>query len=451
MRLIVLLILTKLLLTIDLFAQVDQCKDVLKFVYDYSKTTSTIDQSLSFVNWYKLHEIQSYAEAKNLGISFGFNIDDIMASFGLTKGENDFMNFQRMIESYSSQDASLKTNFEKVLSTINKNVIDAWTKCMDQPGLKFWVVQNADPTIFTVFCKYRAVGNFDPTISTFNFTPRRVTINEGAFFDKNGKLKNIKIKGAGFHQTFKRIGKGSISIDITATDGDGLNFFLPAVTEPKPIVSFSATPSHILIGQSTQLQWSATNAKKVTIDNNVGEQPSESSITVRPAQTTTYTLTATNPEGSVSTQSITVEVDKMLDRDYYVRIFHKNNGGWLQLLSGNDRAVHYSDNIGFFDTSTPYVQKLNINSPDYVICHIERWRDGSGNPGPRPFMEVLFQVFAVAKGTTTEIPLIPTIQETQTWYGDTFDFAFRIDPNVASIELFNANQVAWDNFVHLHH
>ena len=83
-------------------------------------------------------------------------------------------------------------------------------------------------------------------------------------------------------------------------------------TDPQPpalpaIGSFTATPQRITAGQSATLSWSVTNAQSVSIAPGIGVQTG-TSIVVRPAANTTYTLTATNVAGAVTSQA-TVLVD----------------------------------------------------------------------------------------------------------------------------------------------
>jgi PKD repeat protein len=75
------------------------------------------------------------------------------------------------------------------------------------------------------------------------------------------------------------------------------------VAQPAPTISFSATPSNIAAGQGASLVWSTTNATSVTIDNGVGSQPVSGSVTVHPVGTTTYTLTANGPGGTLTSQA----------------------------------------------------------------------------------------------------------------------------------------------------
>lgn len=68
------------------------------------------------------------------------------------------------------------------------------------------------------------------------------------------------------------------------------------------IVSFTATPATIGAGQSSTLNWVVIGATSLSLSNGIGPV-SGSSIVVSPSQTTTYTLTAINTQGSFSATS----------------------------------------------------------------------------------------------------------------------------------------------------
>ena len=65
--------------------------------------------------------------------------------------------------------------------------------------------------------------------------------------------------------------------------------------------------------QTARLSWSSTNATSVTITPNIGAQPPSGALDVLPADTTTYTATATGPGGTSDPFSVTVTVAKPLD------------------------------------------------------------------------------------------------------------------------------------------
>jgi len=60
---------------------------------------------------------------------------------------------------------------------------------------------------------------------------------------------------------------------------------------------------------STELKWGVINAESVSIDNNIGSVGPSGTRLVSPIETTTYTLTATNPAGpKTATTKIEVSV-----------------------------------------------------------------------------------------------------------------------------------------------
>jgi hypothetical protein len=87
------------------------------------------------------------------------------------------------------------------------------------------------------------------------------------------------------------------SVTATATVAVGQT---PPPQQKPVITSFTASPSSITNGSSTQLAWVVSGASSTSIDNGIGIVTS-SPKTASPTQTTTYTITATNPAGSVST------------------------------------------------------------------------------------------------------------------------------------------------------
>ena len=97
----------------------------------------------------------------------------------------------------------------------------------------------------------------------------------------------------------------TVSGTLNDTFGDVGSFMAAksASGAPPVINSFVASPSAIVAGQPATLSWSVSNATAVSIDNGIGSQPVSGSVTVSPAQTTVYTLTATGPSGSVSAQT----------------------------------------------------------------------------------------------------------------------------------------------------
>lgn len=73
---------------------------------------------------------------------------------------------------------------------------------------------------------------------------------------------------------------------------------------PPKIESFGASPEEISSGQGSTLSWSVSDATEISIDPDIGSVSLRGSRTVRPVETTTYTLTASNDAGSVDATTV---------------------------------------------------------------------------------------------------------------------------------------------------
>ncbi len=96
--------------------------------------------------------------------------------------------------------------------------------------------------------------------------------------------------------------------------GNGMRM---AAAPGKPlVVSFTATPETVFLGNSATLSWVVADAVSVTISPEPGPVATTSgTATVSPLVTTTYTLTATNPSGSTqATVVATVSPDPVITR-----------------------------------------------------------------------------------------------------------------------------------------
>ena len=75
----------------------------------------------------------------------------------------------------------------------------------------------------------------------------------------------------------------------------------------QPTVTLQASPTSINKGDTSTLSWSSTNATQLTIAPDVGAVAAQGSTKVSPAESTTYTITASGPGGSAdSTVRVTV-------------------------------------------------------------------------------------------------------------------------------------------------
>lgn len=94
----------------------------------------------------------------------------------------------------------------------------------------------------------------------------------------------------------------AVASDAAGNKGKSLPFTLTVVPLLKPIVpTFTATPATLPVGGGqVTLEWSVAGASTVTIDNGVGTVTGLTSKTVSVTQSTTFTLTASNAQGSTT-------------------------------------------------------------------------------------------------------------------------------------------------------
>jgi hypothetical protein len=151
-----------------------------------------------------------------------------------------------------------------------------------------------------------------PLIATFTANP--TTINAGQSSTLSWQVSNA--------DTVVITGLGSVALNgsqavtpattttytLTATHGSQTATAQATVTVNSGsglpvIVSFAANPATIDFGQSSSLSWVVQNATTVTIDNSIGTVGLTGSHAISPASTTTYTITASNANGSVTAQA----------------------------------------------------------------------------------------------------------------------------------------------------
>jgi hypothetical protein len=135
-----------------------------------------------------------------------------------------------------------------------------------------WVVSNATSATITP-----GVGTVDPRTGSVSVSPTQTT--------------TYTLTGTGPN--------GTTTATVTVTVG--------ANAGNPQIIRFEASPVTIQPGQQTTLSWTTSGASTVSISG-VGSVTANGSTTVSPAQTTTYTLTATSADGKSVTAPVTVTV-----------------------------------------------------------------------------------------------------------------------------------------------
>jgi YD repeat-containing protein len=118
---------------------------------------------------------------------------------------------------------------------------------------------------------------------------------------------------------------------------------------PPPEVTLSADPDSIRHGESSTLIWNSKNATSCVIAPGIGAVSVNGRISVTPAATTRYIITATGPAGT-ATDSVTVTVSSLDDIDYGLSLDEQRGGGGLvgetiRILNGN--MVEFREDLNF--------------------------------------------------------------------------------------------------------
>jgi len=97
-----------------------------------------------------------------------------------------------------------------------------------------------------------------------------------------------------------------------------------------PLVShFQTTPQQIELGGKATLEWRVAKADSVTIDTGVGAVPLTGTLDVSPAQTVTFTLSATGPGGRISsTTTLRVAAPTLPDGTLVLSDVFVGDAGW---------------------------------------------------------------------------------------------------------------------------
>ena len=145
------------------------------------------------------------------------------------------------------------------------------------------------------------------------------------------------------------------------------------------IIRFEASPLSIQPGQQSTLSWTTTGATQVSISG-VGSVTPNGSTTVSPAQTTTYTLTATSADGKSVTAPITITVATGTVPQVVVFVatphHHRCRQLYQAVLAGDGRDQHH-DHAGRRQQSE--CERLRHGQPDRHH-HLHAHRDQRDGP-----------------------------------------------------------------------
>ena len=225
---------------------------------------------------------------------------------------------------------TLETDHQMTLFGLSSDTLYHYrVKSKDEAGnlstsgdVTFTTVKGGSPTPTPTPVPTPTPGPGLPAITSFTATPGSITSGQSSTlsWSVTGATSlrinpgNITVTG----QTSRSVSPTSTTTyTLTATNNAGSLARSVTVTvtnapppPPLPVIaSFSASPGTITSGQSSTLSWSVTGATELRLDPGNITVTGQTSRSVSPTSTTTYTLTATNNAGSLPrTVLVTVNV-----------------------------------------------------------------------------------------------------------------------------------------------
>ncbi len=193
---------------------------------------------------------------------------------------------------------------------------DAETYITGQNGIELRSsLGNLDVTVGSINVAGSGGGTF-PTVQSFAAQPATITAGQSSTLswsvsDADSVSISPGIGSVAASGTTSVSPNATTTYTLTALNGANqvtatTTVTVAAANQPQ-ITAFGANPTQIINGDSATLTWTTQNATSASLNNGIGSVATSGSRTVSPSSTTTYTLTATNDAGSVtSTASVQV-------------------------------------------------------------------------------------------------------------------------------------------------
>ena len=171
-------------------------------------------------------------------------------------------------------------------------------------------------------------------------------------------------------------------IDGTGIGCDGT---VPPDSELPIINHFNADPDEVTANDDAVLCWSVSGASTVTIEPDIGNVALSGDLSVRPHEDTTYILTASNEEGSVTATTQVIGYDGPLP----------STGGEIdETINIGSHSLHlyclgYGNltvviDVGIGDSYTNWHDIQEQIAQETQVCAYDRAGYGLSEPGPMP-------------------------------------------------------------------
>lgn len=158
-----------------------QCSALLHGgVFNFSSSSSDVQQTDSFINWFCDEGFESRGAANSWSAALDVEIPvDIPVSIGFGGGE-DKSSWQKSYQKYCSLEERFndsRVHTRKYLKTVSKILVDGFNRCIQSPGLHVWLERTHEPRVFKFSAKFVVNGDKPPKINSFNTEPSGIKCN----------------------------------------------------------------------------------------------------------------------------------------------------------------------------------------------------------------------------------------------------------------------------------
>ena len=125
-------------------------------ILGYTRDISTVSSRSHFKQFFCNQTFSSYQDAHDKGVSVGIPIDGLPVTFGGHDRSSSWSQYKQSICDSVSADSSLDIS----ITTADAKVVDAWTNCLQAPGVHFWAEPNAgDASLVDLVAKFNGIAN----------------------------------------------------------------------------------------------------------------------------------------------------------------------------------------------------------------------------------------------------------------------------------------------------
>lgn len=196
----------------------DECKDVLaNGIFGSEKTLSSSAAKDAYKKWLCASEVQSFQEAKDLGLDSSAEIYDIPMNSKFTYSKQEREDYKNEYCSKEDRAADLSTAYSNARSYADKNLLNSWLQCMMRPssGLSVRTLTAADALSVSVsYTKHHPLDTVPDLLQlsgrNLSCTPVSNTVLPQRVPEGNGAL--------GFWCTYNNICKDGLLSVVTSTE-----------------------------------------------------------------------------------------------------------------------------------------------------------------------------------------------------------------------------------------